>query len=126
MTVGAITDGAFRERLLGAALVGLAGYDLAGDLGSPASSRLGFRELGLAIGLAAAPRLGMVGGSSPQIELLASFVRLRSEIEDFWLRPDHRRTASWVEHRDINEVMLATSLGPSGYLTLFKLAEERA
>ena len=30
--------------------------------------------------------------------------------------PEHRRSSSWTGHRDINEVMLATSLAPHGYL----------
>ena len=37
-------------------------------------------------------------------------------IEDFWIVPANQRTPAWVEHRDINEVMLATSLLPDGYL----------
>ena len=57
------------------------------DLGSPADHRLAFRELGLAIGLAA---------------------------ESFWLLPEHRQVRTWLDHEDINDVMLATSLVPEG------------
>ena len=39
-------------------------------------------------------------------------------IRTFWLAPEHRRARTWVEHRDINEVMLATSLLPEAYLKL--------
>ena len=39
-------------------------------------------------------------------------------IEDFWLDPAHWQLTSWDEHRDINEVMLATSLLPEGFLLL--------
>lgn len=39
-------------------------------------------------------------------------------IESFWRTPEHRRARSWSEHRDINEVMLATSLAPEGFLVL--------
>jgi hypothetical protein len=126
MTDGAIAGRALRDRLLDAAIVGLGGHQPGRDLSSPASSRLAFRELGLAIGLASIPLFGAAGGASRQVEPLAGFVTLRSRIEDFWLRPDHRRTATWVEHQDINEVMLATSLAPSAYLTLFRLAGGRA
>lgn len=118
LDVDAIGGRALRDRLLDAALVGLARYDAGDEWTAPASQRLAFRELGLAIGLAAIPRIGAAGGTTPQVELLAPFFRLRSEIEGFWLHPDHRRTASWLEHDDINEVMLATSLVPSSYLTI--------
>jgi hypothetical protein len=43
-------------------------------------------------------------------------VALGSEIKSFWLDPEHRETHLWAEHRDINEVMLATSLVPAGFL----------
>jgi hypothetical protein len=34
----------------------------------------------------------------------------------FWLTPGNRETPQWAAHRDINDVMLATSLVPDGYL----------
>jgi hypothetical protein len=34
------------------------------------------------------------------------------------LQPEHRREGGWVEHASINEVMLATSLHPEGFLVL--------
>ena len=40
------------------------------------------------------------------------------EIESFWRDPDQQRADTWSEHRDINEVMLATSLAPDGFLFL--------
>ena len=46
------------------------------------------------------------------------FLPLRDKIETFWRDPDNRRSDTWTEHRDINEVMLATSLVPDGYLML--------
>ena len=42
-------------------------------------------------------------------------------IEAFWRDPANRRSNTWTEHRDINEVMLATSLAPDGYLMLLPL-----
>jgi hypothetical protein len=62
---------------------------------------LAFRELGLAIGLEAAKRM----------KKLEQFLNLKEEIIEFWL--DHR---NWKEHKDINQVMLATSLIPSEFL----------
>jgi len=43
---------------------------------------------------------------------------LREDIEMFWLERTNREANTWTEHRDINMVMLATSLAPDGYLTL--------
>jgi hypothetical protein len=67
-----------------------------------ASGRLAFRELGLSIGLAASEAL-----PTPS---LRPFLPLRGEIESFWLDPVHRANSTWLEHEDINDVMLATSL----------------
>ena len=45
--------------------------------------------------------------------------RLLAEIiESFWLEPANRQVPGFTEHRDINRVMLATSLAPDGYLTI--------
>jgi len=41
---------------------------------------------------------------------------VREAIEAFWVRPAHRQTGMWLEHEDINDVMLATSLAPDGFL----------
>jgi hypothetical protein len=107
------------DRLLDAAARGLAGIEPGGELDLPASSRLAFRELGLAIGLAAVSRMRRAAGSScPNLDRLVPFVAVGAGIEAFWMDPGHRRTAAWLEHRNINEVMLATSLVPDGYLAV--------
>jgi len=43
---------------------------------------------------------------------------MRTRIEAFWLVPEHRTTGTWLEHSDIDDVMLATSLAPDGLLEL--------
>lgn len=101
-----------RDRLLAAAQVGLSAYARSGDLERPSEMRLAFRELGLAIGLAAVP---MIAGRSADLD---RFVPLRREIESFWLGPEHREGPIWQEHENINDVMLATCLAPAGYLTI--------
>ena len=70
-------------------------------------------------------RLGRVGvrahtsrEETRLLEALAPALTLGSEIDAFWLKPEHREAASWAEHRDINEVTLATSLCPRGFLEL--------
>ena len=52
----------------------------------------------------------------PQQEALLKFVPLATSIETFWREPEHHAARTWLEHRDINEVMLATSLVPEGFL----------
>ena len=46
------------------------------------------------------------------------YLPLRDEIEAFWRDPEQQHAATWTEHQDINEVMLATSLAPNGNLVL--------
>jgi hypothetical protein len=52
------------------------------------------------------------------VEQLSPYVPLRAEVEKFWSQPAHRRVDGWLEHSDINDVMLATSLRPEGFLVL--------
>jgi hypothetical protein len=97
--------------LIDAAAIGLealGGHALRG----PADYRLAFRELGLAIGVAAVPLLGDVADG------VARYLPLRDDVMTFWLDPLAQRAATWRDHRHINEVMLATSLVPDGFLTL--------
>ena len=127
MARGAFADGTLFDRLLAVAHDGLARYSRHGDWRQPASRRLAFRELGLAIGLSALERLQEETdhvhpiASTPRgarIQALAPHIGLRSTIVSFWLDPEHQQARTWSEHRDINEVMLATSLVPAGFLTL--------
>jgi hypothetical protein len=107
------------QRLLDAAHSGLAIYVRGGDLQLPARYRLAFRELGLAIGLHAVERMQAADpGQRAQLEGLAQYLPLAGDIEAFWLDPAQQRSATWIEHQDINTVMLATSLVPDGYLDL--------
>jgi hypothetical protein len=110
--------------LLAAALAGLRTHLDETDLGAPANRRLAFRELGLAIGLAAIDRMGTDG--SPELAALAEYAALGEQIEAFWRRPEHRETPTWLEHADINDVMLATRLAPEGLLDLRPLSAGEA
>ena len=108
------------DRLLDTAHSGLVRYIRGGDLQLPARYRLAFRELGLAIGLHAVERMQAAApGQRAQVETLAQYVPLAGDIEAFWLDPAQQRSATWIEHQDINTVMLATSLVPDGYLDLY-------
>ena len=82
------------EPLLAAALAGLRHYLEQPDLRLPAGRRLAFRELGLAIGLAAIEADAWRGanpGVRADVDRLSRYLSLRAEIEAFWLQPEHRR-----------------------------------
>lgn len=98
-------------------------------LSFPVTHRLAFRELGLAIGLHALSRSEERMTQHPghfknarqltsALAQLAEFQPLSNRIENFWLAPAHQCAKTWREHADINNVMLATSLAPGGYLQL--------
>jgi len=95
----------------------------------PRQYRLAFRELGLAIGLAALPALEKLGAQDASalagdasVETLTQRLRrvepLAETIVAFWLQPDNRDYPGWRDHLDINRVMLATSLTPDTFLEI--------
>jgi hypothetical protein len=91
-------------------------------LGHPAEHRLAFRELGLSIGIHG---LQMISGAVANNRELAAIFNslllhrpLAELIQAFWSEPAHRHSSTWMDHCDINAVMLATSLAPEGYLRL--------
>ncbi len=99
------------------------------QLNLPAEYRLAFRELGLAIGLHTIDRIQKIIEQHPEIftntdqlnitlRKLTRFHRINKFIESFWLEPEHRSVNSWLEHADINNVMLATCLAPDSYLKI--------
>lgn len=115
--------------LLDSSLLGLQSYERNNSLKLPANYRLAFRELGLSVGLHAIEKLlGLIKQTSrdfnmkhrlhSRTESLMQYAPLRDIIETYWLEPTNRQTSEWMAHRDINMVMLATSLAPDGYLSL--------
>ncbi len=120
---GAPIDPRLPGRMLEAAFAGLRYFAASGELRQEADYRLGFRELGLAIGLHAIEWMrDSSAGAAPEtrdtLQALARFLPLAEEIEGFWLQERNREASTWSGHRDINEVMLATALHPEGYLRL--------
>lgn len=110
-----------------AALRGPALFARSQCLDLPAEYRLAFRELGLSAGLAAVsdlramvseniPLSGEVGDLLATVDAPRKFFPLRSRIESFWMTDWNRASAPWSGHRDINTVMLATSISPQGFL----------
>jgi hypothetical protein len=115
--------------LLESSLRGLGDFARGSSLMSPPDYRLAFRELGLSIGLRAAQRLqGLIdahpdlfGKGHPahtKIKGLMRYVPLCEGIEKFWINPASRANETWSAHREINMVMLATSLAPDGFLSI--------
>jgi hypothetical protein len=115
--------------LLRDAELGLEAFVRSRPLNASADYRLAFRELGLSIGLHAIVKMQRAIEQHPenfsnQNELharlsgLARFLPLNELIESFWLETSNQQSHSWTGHRDINSVMLATSLAPDGYLVL--------
>jgi len=115
--------------LLRDAEVGLEAFLRHSSLNASADYRLAFRELGLSIGLHAIVNIQRNIEQHPknfsnqqdlQVRLsgLARFLPLIETIEAFWLEPGNQQSHSWTGHREINSVMLATSLAPEGYLVL--------
>jgi hypothetical protein len=84
-----------------------------------AEHRLAFRELGLSIGIHGLQRLGhfvsQVRDLAAVSDSLLPYQPLAKQISTFWSDPAHRLSSTWMNHRDINTVMLATSLAPEGY-----------
>lgn len=108
------------DELIDAASRGLRDLFASGELEASVSRRLAFRELGLSIGLRAVELLiaRRRRTASTSLRRIASQGGLAEDLETLWSRPDLRKSPLWLEHQDINEVMLATSLQPEGYLLL--------
>jgi len=115
--------------LLEDAEVGLEAVVRSRVLEGSAEYRLAFRELGLSIGLHAIANMGRIlerhseqflnrHDLEAKLSGLQRFVPMMDLIENFWLEPTNQQSHTWTEHRDINRVMLATSLAPDGYLIL--------
>ena len=128
MIKGAIKDISLLEAVVGSALLGVKAFASSETLAYPAGYRLAFRELGLSIGLAAFedlakwmeknPGLFCLGQLDKQVEELMGYMPLGEKIQQFWIDDKNREASTWTEHREINMVMLATSLEPNGFLMI--------
>lgn len=117
------------ENVVGAALIGMEAFSRGGSLEYPAEYRLAFRELGLAIGLFAVENLQKGIEENPglfrresslmrRVDVLMGYVPLGEAIRQFWMDGKNRETATWTEHREINMVMLVTSIAPGEFLMI--------
>jgi len=109
-----------------AALFGLDAFSDSGCTRLPADYRLAFRELGLAIGLRGVgailrrihenpARFGTDSSLLVQAEALLPYIPLGKAVTGFWLEERNQASGPWGEHREINMVMLATSLVPEAF-----------
>lgn len=116
------------EQLLQCSLIGLKAYSHSRDLDQSADFRLAFRELGLCIGIQAiglichkqldVPTKDVESKIRAYFQKVVEFEPMVQKIQTFWLDPKNQRSRRWTEHIDINEVMLATSLAPEGFLSI--------
>jgi hypothetical protein len=123
--IGVFRDTSLLESAVDAALAGLAAFAGSNSLNFPSAYRLAFRELGLSIGLKGALLLRDWSKKNPElsplqrkIEALVGYLPLAGKIEDFWLEGRNRESETWREHKEINMVMLATSLAPDVFLSI--------
>ena len=61
---------------------------------------------------------GQNGSLHRSVTELKEYGPLAEEIEQYWLDEENQKAGTWTEYREINRVMLATSLAPEGFLTL--------
>jgi hypothetical protein len=123
-----LNDVRLLEELMDACRDGLIALLAGRPLNRPASHRLAFRELGLAIGLRALPSIiddiakdRTRLGSSPilrrTVDLLLPYESLAEKIISFWVPHAQHCDASWLAHQNINDIMLATALMPDTFLS---------
>ena len=115
------------QMVLDSSLLGIRSYISDNPLGLSANYRLAFRELGLSIGFKGLVLIKDLIRDDPKfsreyleniVNELLKYSDLGETIEKFWLDENNRKTRNWIEHRDINMVMLATSLAPMGFLKI--------
>lgn len=111
--------GQLLRRILAAALPSLRAFSRSSLVSRPADQRLAFRELGLSIGVWGLDQLSALvprnHDLAPIVTDLLAYRPLAETIQAFWSDPAHRCSSTWMDHRDINTVMLATSIAPEGY-----------
>ena len=129
ITLDFLYDTSLLDILLNDIIISLKAYINENPLGLPASNRLAFRELGLAIGLQAInlmleviqqypTKFRGVNRTNILLEQLNAYIPIYQQINKFWLQKTSQNTPSWMDHEDINSVMLASSLSPHSYLTI--------
>lgn len=113
---------------------GLALFIQSRDLLQLPEQRLAFRELGLSDGLHSLTSeitnsdfkyssTSHINNSYDSIRRISKFQSYTDMIVQFWLQPDNQQVSTWLDHVNINTVMLATSLLPCHINNYFPLPE---
>ncbi|MDI6723871.1 MAG: hypothetical protein QMD61_04435 [Methanobacterium sp.] len=127
MIRGEFRYGDLLETVVDSAILGIDFFTKNNPFELPNDYRLAFRELGMSIGLKGVEKLhGWVNESpdlfnqrtSQGVESLMNYMPLGKQIEEFWIEDKNRKSTSWIEHQEINMVMLATSIIPDGFLLI--------
>jgi hypothetical protein len=96
----------------------------------PAENRLAFREIGLSLGFLAIFRLkNSVNPSfsfddpfqrqvAHYVDLILNYSDIGQTITNYWSLEEHRLSETWLEHQDINEVMMSTLFLSDEFLVL--------
>jgi hypothetical protein len=117
------------ELILNSALMGMGSFAGSNPLTMPPEYRLAFRELGLSIGLEGVKNIrkwyendenkfNKDNSTHELIMSLREYISIGDAIENFWVQRENWQFESWKEHREINMVMLATSLTPTEFLMI--------
>jgi hypothetical protein len=121
--------GGLPESILQAATHGVKSFAHSDSIRLPPEHRLAFRELGLAIGLMGTARLLILMDENPalfrgrdhlaeNVKAILAYAPLGKAIVEFWLDRRFQMADTWTDNREINMVMLATSLAPDGFLVI--------
>ncbi len=115
------------DNILESSLVSMRSYLRTNQLTLSPDYRLAFRELGLSIGLKGLELMDICFEKYPEkfnskqkgfLKQLKNYSNISREINSFWLNIKNQKSNNWLEHRDINTVMLASSLLPDGFLRI--------
>ncbi|WP_414470064.1 hypothetical protein [Methanobacterium sp. ACI-7] len=101
-------------------------YANSNSLMAPVEYRLAFRELGFSIGLKGINHIQELFdeyfNKDSELEgIIASFkpyLPIAETINEFWMDQTNQKARSWVDHKEINMVMLATSLAPDEFIII--------
>lgn len=127
MVYGTINRPEILDNIMQSTLMGIRSYIGTGQLALSPDYRLAFRELGLSIGLKGLTLMEICMRNHPELftsthknllKQLQNYQYISNDIDEFWLKPLNQESTNWKEHRDINTVMLATSLHPQGFLKI--------
>src|SRR6056297_4319091 len=99
------------QKLYNDVLNGLNAYERQAGITSSAKYRLAFRECGLSLGLRVIDSTrGKLTENSLQTERIDEYVTLADDIEGFWSQEKNREYSAYLDHQNINNVSLASSL----------------